>query len=58
MKKVSTIKWLKTCIQLVKENIIQLTQCVYKMPLKCQKIARINTFEVEPPSTKMIPNHS
>jgi len=46
---------------LVKENIVQLTHCVCKMALKCQKIAKKvakNTSMAEPPSTKMILYHS
>jgi len=45
---------------LVKENIIQLTHCVCKMALQCQKIARKvakNTYEAKPPSTKMLLSH-
>ncbi len=45
----------------MKKNIVQLTHCVYKMALKCQKIARKvakNTSKIEPPSTKMPLSHS
>jgi len=46
---------------IVKENIIQLTHCIYKMALKCQKIVKEvakNTSMVEPPSTRMLLSHS
>jgi len=63
MKKLETIKWFKTKHRntLVKENIIQMTHCVCKMALKCQKIARKvtrNTIVAEPPTRMMHISHS
>jgi len=43
---------------LAKKNIIQLTHCVYKMTLKCQKIVAKNTPMGEPPFAKMLLSHS
>jgi len=63
MKKISNYKVLQNqhINTLVKQNIVELTHCVYKITLKCQKIARKvakNTSKAEPPSSKMLFGHS